>query len=146
MVERLVLKVKNWLDPIAQEGLEDMGFFREGSRNSNWICYGDAEKVQPIASWLKKRNIAFQVQPADGIGELKKYPRLSDQLVDKTGGGPTHCALCGASNVFCRQWIEGDDADNIDYPAPMRFYMCGKCVRTRMQPHPRLYAPAEDSL
>ena len=27
---------------------------------------------------------------------------------------------------------------------PARFYMCGMCVQTRMQPHPRMYAPAQD--
>jgi hypothetical protein len=146
MVERLVIKVKNWLDPIAQERLEDMGFFREGPRNSAWTCYCAPAEAEQVAQWLKKRNVSFEIQPADGIGELKKYGRLSDMLVDKTGGGPTHCALCGARDVFCRQWVQGDDADNIDYPSPIRFFMCGKCVRTHMQSHPRLYAPADDVL
>ena len=146
MVERLVIKVKHWLDPIAQERLEDMGFFREGPRNSAWTCYCDPSEAQQMAQWLKKRNVSFDIRPADGVGELKKYSRLSDMLVDKTGGGPTHCALCGAKDVFCRQWVQGDDADNIDYPSPVRFFMCGKCVRTIMQSHPRLYAPADDVL
>ena len=146
MVERLVIRVKNWLDPIAQERLEDMVFFREGPRNSAWTCYCAPAEAEQVAQWLKKRNVSFEIQPADGIGELKKYGRLSDMLVDKTGGGPTHCALCGARDVFCRQWVQGDDADNIDYPSPIRFFMCGKCVRTHMQSHPRLYAPADDVL
>ncbi len=146
MVERVVVKVKHWLDPIAQERLEDIGFFREGSRNAAWMYYCDPLEAQQMAQWLKKRGIQFHVQPADGLGELKKYTCLSDMLVDKTGGSPTHCALCGATGVFCRQWVQGDDADNIDYPSPARFYMCGKCVRTRMQCHPRLYAPADNAL
>lgn len=146
MVERLVIRVKHWLDPIAQERLEEMGFFREGPRNSAWTYYCDPAEAAQMTQWLKKRNVHFDVQSADGIGELKKYTRLSDMLVDKSGGDPTHCALCGAHDVFCRQWVQGDDADNIDYPSPTRFYMCGNCVRTRMQSHPRLYAPADDVL
>jgi hypothetical protein len=146
MIERLVVKVKHWLDPIAQERLEEMGFFRAGARNSGWTCYCDPAEAQQMAHWLKKRNISFEVHAAEGIGELKRYTKLSDMLVDKSGGNPTHCALCGAADVFCRQWVQGDDADNIDYPSPVRFYMCGQCVRTRMQNHPRLYAPAADAL
>ncbi len=146
MVERLAIKVKHWLDPIAQERLEDMGFFREGPRNGSWTCYCDASEVQRVSHWLKERQVSFEIRPADGVGELTKYSRLSDLLVDKSGGGPTHCALCGAQNVFCRQWVQGDDADNTDYPSPIRFYMCGKCVRTRMQSHPLVDAPADDAL
>ena len=84
--------------------------------------------------------------PPRGQGELKKHPRLSTQLLLRDGGSPTTCALCGARMVPCRQWVEGDDTDSVDYPHAARFFLCGTCVQTHMQPHPRLYSPAEDQL
>ena len=75
---------------------------------------------------------------------LQTHPRLTTQAAD--GGSPTRCGYCGKVNVFCRQWVEGDDTDSTDYPNPARVYLCGSCVQHVMQPHPRMYVPAEDKL
>ena len=145
MTTRKTVKITSWPDPLVQERLEDMDFFYDPGYRT-WIRFCDEGEVQPLNEWLKRHHLAHEVLTAKGRGELKKHPRLSDQLVLKGGGSPTHCALCGTAGVPCRQWVEGDDTDSIDYPSPARFYLCGRCVQTRMQPHPRLYAPANEQL
>ncbi len=145
MTARKTIKITAWPDPLVQERLEDMDFFFDQEFHT-WIRFCDEEEVQTLNEWLKRHHLAHEVAPAKGRGELKKHPRLSEQLIVKDGGSPSTCALCGAKNVPCRLWIEGDDTDSIDYPEAARFYMCGSCVQTRMQPHPRLYAPAENAL
>jgi hypothetical protein len=145
MHSRKTVKITAWPDPLVQERLEDRGFFFDTEART-WICFCDQGEVQALNDWLKRHHLSHEVFPAKGRGEIKKHPRLSDQLVIKSGGSPTVCALCGTHNTPCRQWIEGDDTDSIDYPNPARFYLCGNCVQNRMQPHPRLYAPAEEQL
>ncbi len=145
MSDRLVIVLHSFPDPVIQERLEDMGFFRDPERR-DWSRFCSQAEVESIANWLKNHRLDHSVGKAQGRGMLKKYPRLSDLLLHKDGGGPTTCALCGTSGVFCRKWMEGDDTDSIDYPAQHGFYMCGCCVQDRMAPHPRLYAPAEDTL
>ncbi len=145
MSPRKTIKLTAWPDPLVQERLEEMGFFFDADFRT-WIHFCDESEAQPINDWLKRHHLSHEIIPAKGRGELKKYPRLSEQLLIKTGGGPDTCALCGARGVPCRQWIEGDDTDSIDYPNPARFYLCGNCVQTRMQPHPRLYTPAAEQL
>jgi hypothetical protein len=145
MLARKTVKLTSWPDPLIQERLEDMGFFFDQTLRS-WIRFCDEDEVQPINEWLKRHHLAHEVHPARGRGELKKPPKLSEQLVLRNGGSPTVCALCGASGVACRQWVEGDDTDSTEYPNAAKFYLCGNCVQNRMQPHPRLYAPASETL
>ena len=128
-----------------QERLEDMGFFFDPPAHA-WIRFADPQELPQLTDWLKRHALSHEISPARGRGELKKHPRLSDMLVLKNGGSPTSCALCGNSPTPCRLWVEGDDTDSIDYPHPARFYLCGTCVQTRMQPHPRLYSPADEQL
>jgi hypothetical protein len=142
---RKTIKLVTWPDPLVQERLEDMGFFYDETART-WVRYCDQREVASVGEWLKRHHLQQEVVPARGRGELKKHPKLSDVLLLKDGGGTTSCALCGAQGVACRQWVEGDDTDSIDYPSPAKFYLCGSCVQIRMQPHPRLYTPAEDQL
>ena len=142
---RKIIKVTSWPDPLVQERLEDLGFFFDADQRT-WVRYCDEREVAALSDWLKRHHLHQQVTAARGCGELKKHPKLSDVLLLKNGGNPTACALCGTRGVPCRQWIEGDDTDSVDYPAPARFYLCGSCVQARMQPHPRLYVPASDQL
>ena len=111
-----------------------------------WIRFCDEGEVAALTDWLKRHRLAHDVVSAKGRGELKKHPRLSEQLILKNGGSHDACALCGTSHTSCRQWIEGDDTDSTDYPGPARFFLCGNCVQTQMQPHPRLYVPASEQL
>ena len=145
MSVRKTVKLTGWPDPLVQERIEDMGFFFDAEQKS-WIRFCDQSEVQSLNEWLKRHHLSHEVFAAKGGGELKKHPKLSDQLVLRNGGGPTTCALCGATKVACRQWVEGDDTDSTNYPNPAKFFLCGKCVQERMQPHPRLYAPAEEQL
>jgi len=145
MKPRKVIKITAFPDPLTQERLEDVGFFFDEGLHA-WIKFCDESEQKMITDWVRRQLLPLEALPADGRGQLKKHPRLSDELVKRNGGTPDTCALCGATGTPCRQWIEGDDTDSIDYPNPARFYMCGKCVQTRMQPHPRMYAPAEDTL
>ena len=145
MAPRKTIKITSWPDPLVQERVEEMGFFFDAPACA-WIRFCDAHELPPLAEWLKRHHLSHDISPARGRGELKRHPRLSDILVLKNGGSPTSCALCGATNTPCRLWIEGDDTDSIDYPHPARFFLCGTCVQTRMQPHPRLYSPAEEHL
>ena len=146
MEERLIIVVKSRPDPVIQERLEDMGFFPDKTAGARWCRFCSLEEAAGLAEWLKRHRLGHKIAKATGRGEVKKYPRLSESLVLGDGGGPTRCALCGAQNTSCRKWVEGDDTDSTDYPAPAKFYLCGRCVQERMQPHPRLYAPAEDTL
>jgi hypothetical protein len=142
---RKLLQVATWPDPLLQERLEEVGFFYErGYRR--WIRFCDDGELDELQTWLTRRAMAFKVGPAPGRGELKRVGRLSEALIVTAGGSPSQCALCGTRNVPCRVWIEGDDTDSIDYPGAARFYLCGACVQHQMQPHPRLYVPAEDVL
>lgn len=145
MVPRKLIRLLTWPDPLLQERLEDGGFFFDDSSHG-WVRFVDADQTQAMGEWLKRHQLVFHVEPARGRGERKKHPRLSDQLLIRNGGAPTLCGLCGARGVPCRQWVEGDDTDSTDYPEAAKFYLCGTCVQQRMQPHPRLYAPAEDQL
>jgi hypothetical protein len=150
-----MIRLISWPDPLLQERLEDMGFFfdatvrtaslRGGSAGA-WVRFCEESEVDPVGEWLKRHQLSFEAVAARGRGEVRKHPRLSEQLLLKNGGSATRCALCGASGVSCRQWIEGDDTDSTDYPNPARFFLCGQCVQVRMQPHPRLYSPADDQL
>ncbi len=144
MTKRVVIILRSWPDPIIQERLEDAGFFRDEEKEHAWICFCSLQDVKELAGWLKRERVSFEVKEAIGQGEKKRYPCLSDSLLVK--GGPEECALCGTRGVPCREWIEGDDTDSIQYAKAARFYMCGKCVQERMQKHPRLYAPAPDRL
>jgi hypothetical protein len=163
MNPRKMIRLVTWPDPLLQERIEDMGFFYDaavrvmlprnpglaGAGRSNqgaWVRFCDEHEVDAVGEWLKRHRLAFEAVPARGQGELKRHPRLSEQLLLKTGGSASTCALCGLRNTPCRQWVEGDDTDSTDYPSPARFFLCGQCVQVRMQPHPRLYAPAEDQL
>jgi hypothetical protein len=157
MAPRKVIRLVSWPDPLTQERIEDMGFFfdrqaRLASRaalaagGGTWVRFCDEDELEPVADWLRRHRLAFEAAAAKGRGELVRHPKLSDQLLRRDGGSPTACALCGARDVACRQWVEGDDTDSIDYPDPARFYLCGPCVQAHMQPHPRLYAPADDAL
>lgn len=145
MTARKTIKITTWPDPLVQERLEDMGFFFDAEFRA-WIRFCEEQEVQHINEWLKRYHLSHEILPARGRGELRKHPRLSEMLILKNGGAPDTCALCAADHTPCRQWIEGDDTDSIDYPNAARFYLCGKCVQTRMQPHPRLYSPAEEQL
>ena len=145
MTPRKTIRILTWPDPVVQERLEDAGFFFDNEFRA-WIRFCDEGEVQHITEHLKRHHLSMDVLPAKGQGELKKHPRLADQLLIKNGGTYDTCALCGASNTPCRQWIEGDDTDSTDYPNPARFFLCGRCVQTQLQPHPRLYAPAEEQL
>jgi hypothetical protein len=145
MNERKMVKITAWPDPLMQERLEDLGFFSDAGVHA-WIRFCDENEVGGISEWLRRHQLGHEVVAARGCGETRKHPRLSDLLVLKDGGGPDRCALCGAEDVPCRQWIEGDDTDSVDYEGAARFYLCGKCVQTRMQPHPRLYVPTEEQL
>jgi len=145
MTTRKTIKITTWPDPLMQERMEEMGFFFDQEYRS-WILFCNESEVSAVNELLKRHHLSHEVLPAKGRGELKRHPKLSAELVLKNGGSANACALCGASGVPCRQWIEGDDTDSIDYPKPARFYLCGKCVQTRMQPHPRLYAPATEQL
>ncbi len=145
MTSRKTVKITAWPDPLVQERLEDMGFFFDAEFRT-WIRFCEEGEIASVADWLKRHRLAHEVVPAKGRGELKKHPRLSAQLILKNGGSHDACSLCGASHTPCRQWIEGDDTDSTDYPNPARFFLCGNCVQTRMQPHPRLYVPASEQL
>jgi hypothetical protein len=145
MTTRKTVKVTAWPDPLVQERLEDLDFFFDPEYRT-WIRFCNENEVQHYNEILKRLHLAHEVLPAKGRGQLKKHPRLSEELVLKDGGSPGICSLCGSNQFACRQWIEGDDTDSIDYPNPARFYLCGNCVQTRMQPHPRLYVPADEQL
>ena len=144
MTPRKCIRITAWPDPLVQERLEDIGFFFDQPCQS-WIKFCDDEEVASLTEWLKRHHLSHEIAPARGRGELKKHPRLSDQLIFPNGGSPHMCALCGA-RAPCRLWIEGDDTDSVEYPNAARFYLCGTCVQARMQPHPRLYSPAEEQL
>jgi hypothetical protein len=144
MADRYVIIVKTWPDPVLLEKLQDLGFFYDPDLGLIHYCWKN--QIELMAEWLLKRRLAHEIRPANGMGELKKHPRLSDFLILSDGGSPIACALCGVRDVPCRLWVEGDDTDSIEYPSPARFYLCGRCVQNRMQPHPRLYAPADDVL
>jgi hypothetical protein len=145
MTTRKTIKITAWPDPLLQERLEDMGFFFDAEYHT-WIRFCGEHEVQGLNDWLKRHYLSHEILPAKGRGETRRHSRLSDELVLKDGGGPDTCALCGQTPTPCRQWIEGDDTDSTDYPHAARFYLCGKCVQTRMQPHPRLYTPADEQL
>ena len=145
MSPRKTIKITAWPDPLVQERLEDMGFFFDNDFRT-WIRFCSENEVKPINEWLQRHHLSHEILPAKGQGELKKHPKLSDLLVLKNGGSPEMCALCGGSQKLCRQWVEGDDTDSTDYPNAARFYLCGQCVQSRMQPHPRLYSPSDDQL
>jgi hypothetical protein len=145
MSERKMVKIAAWPDPLVRERMEDLGFFFDRDVRA-WMRFCDEEEVTSISEWLRRHQLGHEVETARGRGEVKRLPRLSDILVLRNGGSPTRCALCGAAGVPCRQWIEGDDTDSVDYEGAARFYLCGKCVQDRMQPHPRLYAPTEEQL
>jgi hypothetical protein len=142
---RKLIQINTWPDPLIQERIEELGFFWDKPVQS-WLRFCGDDEVPGLSGWLKRHHLSFTVKPATGRGELKKHPKLSDELMLRDGGGPQTCALCGARGVPCRQWVEGDDTDSTDYPNAARFYMCGQCVQERMSPHPRLYAPTEDQL
>ncbi len=142
---RKMIRLGSWPDPLLQERAEEMGFFWDIKLKS-WLRFCDADELSSIVTWLKRNHLSHTIVVATGRGELKKHPRLSDELVLHDGGGPLTCALCGAREVSCRLWVEGDDTDSVDYPNAARFFMCGKCVQERMSPHPRLYAPAPEQL
>ena len=144
MTARKVIKVTTWPDPLVQERLEDIGFFYDAPSRT-WVKFCETEESQSITDWLKKHHLSHEVGAAKGRGEVSKHPKLSDSLILKDGGSPTRCGLC-AQDAACRQWVEGDDTDSTDYPEAARFYLCGKCVQTRMQAHPRLYSRAEEQL
>ena len=144
MTLRKAIKVTAWPDPLVQERLEDIGFFYD-SPSQAWLKFCEEGETQSVVDWLKRHHLSHEISVAKGRGEVKKHARLSDALMIKTGGSPTRCALCGAP-APCRQWVEGDDTDSTDYPNAARFYLCGTCVQDRMQPHPRLYSPAEEQL
>ena len=145
MSDRFVIVLQSIPDPVTQERLEDMGFFRDPADHV-WSRFCTKSEVEVVGSWLKNHRLEHRVARAQGRGMRKKYPCLTDLLLRSDGGSPTSCALCGMTGVFCRKWVEGDDTDSIDYPAQLTFYMCGQCVQLRMSPHPRLYVPAEDAL
>jgi hypothetical protein len=142
---RKTVKLTSWPDPLVQERIEDMGFFFDRDHRT-WIRFCEENEVQALNEWLKRHHLSHEIIQARGRGELKKHPKLSDQLVLKNGGSPTTCALCGSSNVACRKWVEGDDTDSTEYPNPAKFFLCGGCVQTHMQPHPRLYSPVDEVL
>ena len=130
-------------DPISLERLEDHGFFF-GDIESRYIRFvGDHER-KLFEEMLKKLGYDFQVAEAPGRGQFSRYPRLSDELIVSNGGDETHCGLCGMTGVDCRKWIEGDDADDIRDDGARSFYMCGGCVQSKMDPHPRIYSPVDD--
>jgi hypothetical protein len=145
MTARKMVKITTWPDPLVQERLEDIGFFFDSPART-WIKFCGQSEISSLNDWLKRHHLSHEVQPAHGRGETKKHPRLSDELMLKNGGAPDACALCGKTDTPCREWVEGDDTDSTDYPDPARFYLCGQCVQTRMQPHPRLYSPADERL
>jgi hypothetical protein len=145
MTARKMIKITAWPDPLVQERLEDIGFFFDSAART-WIKFCAEAEVSGLNDWLKRQHLAHEIQPARGRGETRKHPRLSEELTLKEGGSPNACALCGKIDTPCRQWVEGDDTDSIDYPNPARFYLCGVCVQSRMQPHPRLYSPSDESL
>ena len=95
-----------------------------------------------IETLLKGSGYQYKIAEAPGRGEFTRYPRLSDQLMLPDGGRPDRCGLCGKRVDHCRKWIEGDDADDVRAAGVRSFYMCGQCVQMRMEPHPRIYAPA----
>lgn len=142
---RKLIRLSSWPDPLIQERLEEMGFFWDKPLKS-WLRFCSDDEISGISAWLKRHHMAFGLSVASGRGELKKHPKLSDELMLRNGGSHNTCALCGQHHVACRQWVEGDDTDSVDYPNAARFYMCGHCVQERMGPHPRLYAPADDQL
>jgi hypothetical protein len=144
MTARKSIKVTAWPDPLVQERLEDIGFFYD-ARMRAWLKFCEKDETQSVVDWLKRHHLSHEIATAKGRGETAKHPRLSDSLILKDGGSPTRCALCGMGGA-CRQWVEGDDTDSTDYPNPAKFFLCGNCVQTRMQPHPRLYSPAEEQL
>ena len=145
MRERKMIKITSWPDPLVQERMEDLGFFFDGGMRA-WIRFCDEDEVSRISEWLRRHQLGHEAMAARGRGETRKHPRLSDSLVLRDGGGPSRCALCGAEGSPCRQWIEGDDTDCVEYEGAARFFLCGKCVQMRMQPHPRLYVPTEEQL
>ena len=142
---RQVVQIRSWPDPVLQEHLEEVGFFYDRQRQG-WICFCEADEVESWGDWLKRRHLLYVVTEAVGRGEVERLPKLSAELLLPKGGNASHCALCGARGVLCRQWIEGDDTDSTEYAGAKKFFMCGKCVRERMSPHPRLYAPVESRL
>lgn len=145
MTPRQLLRLTSWPDPLLQERIEDIGFFYDDTYRT-WVRFCGEDESEALGQWLKKHSLGFDVGEAAGRGEFRRHPKLSDELVVRDGGNARMCALCGAKDVPCREWVEGDDTDAVDVPGAARFYMCGKCVQGKMAPHPRLYAPAEDRL
>ena len=143
MAVRVQLRILMWPDPVMQEQLEATGFFMDPASGC-WMRFANQDETRDLVEYLKRCRLAHEVKPARGKGRLTRYPRLTTKATD--GGAPTRCGYCGKDNVFCRQWVEGDDTDSIDYPNPARLYLCGQCVQHVMQPHPRMYVPAEDKL
>jgi len=142
---RKTIRLTCWPDPLLQERIEEAGFFFDRTFHG-WVRFAEEGEVDSVAEWLKRHRLTWQVLPAHVRAELKRHPRLSDELLLKNGGSPTVCALCATAGIACRQWIEGDDTDSTEYPHAARFYLCGKCVQNRMSPHPRLYATVDESL
>ncbi|MEI7765845.1 MAG: hypothetical protein WCJ97_00250 [Phycisphaerae bacterium] len=145
MTERKIIRLQSWPDPILQEQLEEMGFFRDDPLGL-WVRYCDANELEYLVAWLKKRHITGHVTTASGRGQLTRLPRLSANLMLRKGGSPNHCSLCGTKQVPCYMWVEGDDTDSIYYPGARHFYLCGVCVQKFLLPHPRLYTLAQEKL
>lgn len=142
---RKMLQVTSWPDPLLQERMEEVGFYFDPTLRL-WLRFCDEGELDELQTWLQRKGLRCKVTDAPGRGQVKRLPKLSDILVVKSGGGPSQCALCGVRGLPCRLWLEGDDTDSVEYPGAARFYMCGQCVQTQMQPHPRLYVPADECL
>jgi hypothetical protein len=143
--DRRIVKVRGFPDPLTLERIEDAGFFFD-DRAKTWIRFCAADEVAQWMDYLERRRLGSEVSIATGMGQTRRMPCLSKQLLLTDGGGPTRCALCAADQQACREWIEGDDTDALDYPNAARFYLCGPCVQLHIAAHPRLYAPVEDAL
>lgn len=130
-------------DPISLERLEDHGFFF-GELESRYIRFVGEHDRKIFEAMLKKSGYEFETNEAPGRGQFSRYPRLSDELAILDGGDAASCGLCGMTGVDSRKWIEGDDADDIRAEGARSFYMCGECVQSKMDPHPRIYSPVDE--
>jgi hypothetical protein len=145
LTPRQIVQVRSWPDPLLQERLEDVGFFFDAQFHT-WVRFVDPDEASAVTDYLERHHLGYEVGLAPGRGETRRLPRMSDDLLLRDGGGPARCALCGKGNTPCRQWVEGDDTDCVEYPGAARFYLCGGCVQTHVQQHPRLYSPVEETL
>src|SRR4051794_10987141 len=81
---RKTIRLTSWPDPLLQERIEEVGFFFARTYQG-WVRFAEEPEVESVSEWLKRHRLTWQILPAQGRSELKRHPRLSDELLLKNG-------------------------------------------------------------